>query len=105
MVKLIVLFHRADIHTPEYGEQYNTFLMAVDKLPGLRRKTVANVYAGPGGFTPFQSVVEAYFDNHAAMQAALTSPPGVTAGKLLLGLAGGDAITMFAETMEESYPG
>jgi uncharacterized protein (TIGR02118 family) len=104
MVKLIVLFRQPDVPTPDYEAQYNDFLIKLDRLPDLRRKAVCNVYAGPGGAAPYHAVVEAFFDDAAAMQSALTSPPGVEAGQALLAFATADAITLFSEVMEESYP-
>jgi uncharacterized protein (TIGR02118 family) len=104
MVKLIVLFRPVEIPAPGYDQQYNDFLIMVDRLPGMLRKAVSNVYAGPGGFVPYRAVVEAYFESPAALQAALTSPPGVEAGNALIAFAGADAFTLFAEVLEENYP-
>jgi uncharacterized protein (TIGR02118 family) len=103
MVKLIILFRQPDIQTPGYEQYYNDFLIKLDHLPGMRRKAVCNVYSGPGGFVPYRAVVEAYFEDSAALQSALVSPPGVEAGRALLDFAREDAITLFAEVMEEAY--
>jgi uncharacterized protein (TIGR02118 family) len=100
MVKLIVLLRNRSRQLG-YGDGYNTFLMLVDDLPGLRRKAVSNVYAGPGGAAPFEAVVELYFDDRAALRTALTSPVGVEAGQKLLDFAGPDAVTLFAHVLEE----
>ncbi len=102
MVKLLVLF-RAGAHSPQYDEGYNDFLMKLERLPGLRRKAVSTVYAGPGGRMPFGAVVEACFESRAALEAALTSPAGVEAGQALLSFAGPDAVILFADVMEESF--
>ena len=104
MVKLIVLLRQTDIHNPEYETGYNDFLIKLDSLPGMLRKAVCSVYAGPGGPAPYHSVVEVFFADPPSMQAALTSPPGVEAGHALNAFAGADAITLFAEVLEESYP-
>ncbi len=104
MVKLIVLF-RQGIRPVEYDERYNDFLMSLEALPGIRRKAVNQVYAGPGGMAPYRMVIEAYFDDREALQTALTSEPGVRAGNLLLSFAGPDAVTLFAEVMEEAIGG
>lgn len=104
MVKLIVLLRQTNAHDAGYDQQYNDFLIKLDRLPGMRRKAVCSVYSGPGGATPFHAVVEAYFEDPAALQAALISPAGVEAGQALLTFAGADAITLFSEVMEESYP-
>jgi uncharacterized protein (TIGR02118 family) len=103
MVKLIVLF-RAGTHSPGYEEQYNEFLISLDNLPGMRRKSVSNVYAAPGGLPHYRDVVEIYFDNRPALEAALSSPAGIDSGNRLIRFAGPDAISMFAEVMEEDYP-
>jgi uncharacterized protein (TIGR02118 family) len=102
MVKLIVLF-RAGIQSSQYDEGYNDFLMKLERLPGLCRKAISTVYAGPGGRMPFGAVVEAYFESRAALEAALTSPAGVEAGQTLINFAGPDAVILFADVMEESY--
>ncbi len=104
MVKLVVLFRQPDASIQDYDQRYNDFLMKVDHLPGMLRKAVSSVYAGPGGFVPFHAVVEAYFENPGALQAALTSPSGVEAGNALNAFAGATAITLFAEVLEENYP-
>jgi hypothetical protein len=104
MVKLIILFRKADTPVADYDGQYNQFLIKLDRLPGMSRKAVCHVYSGPGGFMPFHGVVEAFFDNPAVLQSALTSPAGVEAGQALLAFAGADAISLFADVMEESYP-
>lgn len=102
MVKLIVLF-RAGKHAPDYEERYNNFLMLLEKLPGIRKKVVSNVYSGPGGLVPFRDVIEVLFDDRAALEKALSSPIGIKSGEALLAFAGPDAVTLFAETMEEVF--
>jgi uncharacterized protein (TIGR02118 family) len=102
MVKLIVLF-RSGTHSLSYEEQYNEFLIALDQLPGIRRKSVSNVYAAPGGLPHYRDVVEIYFDDRSALEMALISSAGVEAGNRLIRFAGPDAITLFAEVMEEAY--
>lgn len=102
MVKVIVLL-RGGGGRAVYDEQYNQFLVLLDTLPGLRRKSVSTVFGGPGGATPYQACVEAFFDDNEALRAALTSPPGIEAGRLLLAFAGDEAITLFAEVQEEDF--
>lgn len=104
MVKLIVLFRQTDVVPPNYEQNYNDFLILVDKLPGMVRKSVSTVYSGPGGFVPYRAVIEAFFETPGALQAALTSAAGIDAGNALINFAGADAITIFAEVMEENYP-
>ncbi len=98
MVKLIVLF-RGGRHRPEYSQPYNDFLMKLEALPGIHKKTVNTVYGGPGGYA-FRVIVEAFFDNRHALESALTSPEGIEAGNLLHDFAGADAIILFADALE-----
>lgn len=103
MVKLVVLL-RSGARTLAYTENYNEFLMKLEELPGLRRKAVSTVYGATGGAVPFSHIIEVYFDSREAMEAALTSPAGVEAGRILRQFAGPDAVNLFADTFEESYP-
>ena len=103
MVKLIILL-RFNSGTSGNETGYNEFLMILEDLPGLLKKAVNNVYSGPGGLVPFRTVVELTFSDRGALEAALTSDPGVEAGNALLKLAGPDAVTLFADVMEEDFP-
>ena len=102
MVKLVVLF-RNRYRQMGYADDYNKFLILLDDLPGVRRKAVSNVYAGPGGPAPFEAIVELYFDDREALRTALTSEVGVEAGNKLLDFAGPDAVTLFADVLEEEF--
>lgn len=102
MVKAIILF-RAGARSPAQDERYNDFLMSLERLPGLRKKTVNTVYAGPGGQAPYRAAIEVYFDDRDALAEALTSPQGVESGNMLLNFAGPDAIILFADVMEEVF--
>jgi hypothetical protein len=103
MVKVIILL-RFNSGTSGNETDYNEFLMMLEALPGLRKKAVNNVYSGPGGLVPFRTAIELTFADRAALEAALTSGPGVEAGNALLRLAGPDAVTLFADVMEEDFP-
>ncbi len=103
MVKVIILF-RTGARTP-MDERYNDFLMALEALPGLRRKAVNHVFGSSDGLAPYRTVVEASFDDRAAMEEALTSPAGIQSGQLLRDFAGPDAVTLFADVMEEDFDG
>jgi len=102
MVKLQILF-RTGQRSESYYDSYNRFLIKLDQLPGLRRKTVSSVYGAMGGRIPFDTIVEAYFDDQATLEAALTSEPGSEAGRLLIEFAGPDALALYADVLEESY--
>jgi hypothetical protein len=77
--------------------------MALDTLPGLRRKAVSNVFGGMGGRAPFSMAIEAYFDTPEAMEQALLSEQGTEAGTILIRFAGPSVVALFADTLEESY--
>lgn len=104
MVKLIILFRSRNLASDDFIEGYNNFLIAVDKLPGLRKKGVNTVYGATGGVIPYHMVIEAYFDSRTALEKALMSPEGVNAGQLLLKFAGPDTINLFADVLEEEVP-
>ena len=102
MVKLQILF-RTGQRSESYYDSYNHFLIKLDQLPGLRRKSVSSVYGALGGKIPFDTIVEAYFDDQPALEAALTSEAGAEAGRLLIQFAGPDALALYADVLEESY--
>ena len=68
MVKLQVLF-RTGQRSEAYYESYNRFLMKIDELPGLRRKSVSSVYGAMGGAIPFDTIVtEAMVNGKAVVE-------------------------------------
>jgi uncharacterized protein (TIGR02118 family) len=77
MIKLTALSgHATD---PEAFEDYYaaTHMPLVDKMPGVLRYEKAKVVGTPGGDkAPFQRIFEAWFDDEAALGAALASPEG-----------------------------
>ncbi len=79
MVKVIVLQPRRVDMSPEDFEQHlqKTHLPLVTKLPGLRRLVVNRVLPDPNGPPPaYDAVAEDWFDDAAAVGAALASPEG-----------------------------
>jgi uncharacterized protein (TIGR02118 family) len=88
MVKLIAIYrmpedvaafeaHYADVHTP-----------LTEKMPGLRKITVNEVYGSPAGASDLHLIVEMLFDNKEALTSSMSSPEGRAAGKDLMGFAG-----------------
>ena len=78
MVKVIVLLtRRADMSPEAFGQHLReTHLPLVTKLPGLRR-LVNWVLPDSNGSSPaYDAVAEDWFDDPAAMGAALASPEG-----------------------------
>lgn len=79
MVKVIVLLpRRADMSPEAFGQHLReTHLPLVTRLPGLRRLVVNWVLPDPNGPPPaYDAVAEDWFDDPAAMGAALASPEG-----------------------------
>jgi uncharacterized protein (TIGR02118 family) len=79
VVKVIVLLpRRADMSPEAFGQHLReTHLPLVTRLPGLRRLVVNWVLPDPNGSPPaYDAVAEDWFDDAAAMGAALASPEG-----------------------------
>jgi uncharacterized protein (TIGR02118 family) len=82
MLKFIVVLHRRKGLTPE---QFRTYFIEVhqplaQKIPGLRRYKQNFVLPDPKRKRPeWDCVVELYFDNQEAMEAAWASPEGQAA--------------------------
>jgi uncharacterized protein (TIGR02118 family) len=79
VVKVIVLLpRRADMTREAFGQHLReTHLPLVTRLPGLRRLVVNWVLPDPNGSPPaYDAVSEDWFDDPAAMGAALASPEG-----------------------------
>ncbi len=100
MHKLIILFSQpADPLSFVTGWQ--AFLLMAEQMPGLRRETVSltesALYAK--GQAPFK-IHEFYFDDRAALDAALASEPGQQAGEWLHQFTGGNFILLVAPHQE-----
>jgi uncharacterized protein (TIGR02118 family) len=79
MVKVIVLLPRRADMSPEAFKQHmrETHLPLVTKLPGLRRLVLNWVLPDPNEPPPaYDAVSEDWFDDAAAMGAALATPEG-----------------------------
>ena len=79
MVKVILLLPRRADMSPEAFKQHmrETHLPLVTKLPGLRRLVLNWVLPDPNEPPPaYDAVSEDWFDDAAAMGAALASPEG-----------------------------
>lgn len=99
MVKLIILFRRpAQAATFEMRYPRNLALLA--KMPGVRHVEDGAVLGSPAGTTPYTHMIALRFDDFGALDAALTAPEGVTAGKDLMDFAP-DAELLFVEVSDE----
>lgn len=84
MYKLIILFGQAE-NSLEFITGWQAFLHMAEQMPGLRRESVSLIeeviYDG-GKPRPFK-IHEFYFDDRAALDAALASDAGQQAGEWL----------------------
>jgi uncharacterized protein (TIGR02118 family) len=103
MVKLVLLFKRAAVHA-NFDLGYRRNLDLLKKMPGVQRIQESNVIGGPAGETAYHRIVEVFFENFDALDAALTSPEGVAAGKDLMAFGGSDVELLFVEVIEETTP-
>jgi len=103
MIKLVVLFKHASAN-PNFELRYQRNRALLKKMPGVIRLEESKATGGPAGETPYHWMLEVFFADAGALDAALTSPAGVTAGKDLMDFAGPDAELLFAEIIEEAAP-
>lgn len=104
MHKLILVFKRPP-ETAAFDRRWSEdFVPIAERMPGLRRVTVARTYGGPSGPSDVYLVHEFYFDDEAALRSAMTSAEGQQAGQALMAFAGRQVSLAFAEHLEEDRP-
>jgi uncharacterized protein (TIGR02118 family) len=99
MVKLVLLFKIAP-DTGDMGRRYVANLGLLKKMPGVKRVVEGSVLGGPGGIVAYHQMLEVFFEDFPALDAALNSPEGVVAGKDLIGFAGSNVEVLFVEEAE-----
>ncbi len=97
MVKLVALYT-----TPPDPETFDrhyreTHLPLIERWPGLHRIEVGKVTGALGGSPPYYLVAEMYFDDDAALRAALRSPEGRASGDDLQSFAPGLVTMMYVQ--------
>ena len=102
MVKFAILFHTPkNLQTFENG--YNGFLAAVETMPNITRRQVNTIIGSPMQNSPFYRVLELYFDDFEALNAALNSENGQKAGLAMMNsFEQGSFETFFADVYEEA---
>lgn len=80
------------------------FLRLVEAMPGLRREATSRVEQVLFGKPVYERVHELFFDDRATTEAALASPTGQAAGRLLQHMTGGRMLLFFAEHHEDDLP-
>ena len=82
MHKLIILFGRP-LDPLAFLTGWQAFLGMAEQMPGLRRETVSLIEGAIYGETQPFKIHELYFDDRAALDAALASDAGQQAGEWL----------------------
>lgn len=100
MVKLVLLFKHPP-NKPGFEMRYTRNLALLKKMPGIQRIQVGAVVGGPAGESPYYRVLELVFPTFDMLDAALTSPEGVAAGKDLMEYAGQLVELLFVEASDE----
>jgi uncharacterized protein (TIGR02118 family) len=104
MYKLIALFATPADPQAFEAQWSGEFVPRAEKLPGLRRAVVSRIEGTPAGPAPYYLVHELYFDDKAALEAAMASPAGVEAGQTLMAFASDDVVLLLAEHLEDAPP-
>lgn len=103
MVKLVLLFKQAAV-SPDFELLYRRNLALLKKMSGVKHVQESKVLGGPAGETAYCRILELLFDDFAGLDAALTSPEGVAAGKDLMEYASSGVELLFVEAIKESTP-
>ncbi len=101
MVKFMVLFGKP-INQAEFEDAYNDFFALVERMPNISRRQVIDVLGSPVGETRLFRILEVYFEDRDALDAALRSKAGQEAGNELSRFEAGSFEMVFAEVYEEA---
>ena len=105
MVKLQIIFkHPADIDSFEAG--YVRSLALLEKMTGIQRQQANIVLGNPlntEGRSPYYRILELYFEDQTALDKAMRSPAGVTAGQSLMQFAGNIVEVLFVDVFEDDF--
>jgi uncharacterized protein (TIGR02118 family) len=99
MVKLVLLFKKP-LNESSFEASYVENLAALEKMPGILKQQANMVVGGPLGASPYYRLLEFYFENMAALDAAMTSPEGKLAGQQLMAYAGRWVELLFVDVFE-----
>lgn len=101
MHKLVILIETSG-NQAEFEKIWPVFLEAAERMPGLRREATSHIEHVLLGDLPYNIVHELFFDSMQATQAAMASPEGRSAGKLLQSMTDGKLAMFFANHSEDS---
>ncbi|SFT01632.1 EthD family reductase [Marininema halotolerans] len=103
MVKLVALYKHPEAHE-EFDKHYEeVHTPLVEKMPGLKKLEVTRMQGTPmGGDAKFYMEAAMYFEDRAALDAAMSSPEGRASAKDLMGFAGPLVTMMIGEVAREN---
>lgn len=97
MYKLIAVYSKPE-NVEAFEKHYREIhLPLASKMPGLKKCELSWVKGSPGGEARYHLLAEMYFEDKAALKAAMMSPEGAAAAKDLMGFAGKIVHMMTAE--------
>ncbi len=100
MHKLVILIRRSPQSEVLERQWSDGFVPLAERLPGLRRVVVTRPVGAPASAPRLQLIHELFFDDLDSLQAAMISPDGQAAGRVLMGFAAAEAELFFAEHLE-----
>jgi uncharacterized protein (TIGR02118 family) len=101
MHKLVILIETSG-NQAEFEQSWPVFLAAAERMPGLRREATSHIEHVLFGDIPYNFAHELFFDSMKDTQAAMASPEGRAAGKLLQSMTDGRLAMFFADHREDS---
>ncbi len=101
MIKLVALYKKPTDPAAFDKAYFETYIPLVQKIPGLRQASVARITGAPRGEPEYYLMAELFFENKAALDAAMASPENMDAGKNLMSFARGLVTFVFAEESNE----
>ncbi|NMC14534.1 MAG: EthD family reductase [Chloroflexi bacterium] len=103
MHKLVIVIEQMN-DSSAFDEAWPGFLHLAESMPGLLRETFSRVDAILFGKTLPGLIFELYFDSPESARAAMASPAGREAGRLLQQITGG-RVSLFLADHKENTPG
>lgn len=97
MVKLIAIYSKPEDAAAFEAHYRNVHMPLAMKMPGLKKCELGWVRGSPGGEARYHLVAELYFEDKAALKAAMMSPEGAATAKDVMGFAGKLIHMMIAE--------
>ena len=101
MTRLVLLFKTTSKRS-DFERRLRQNIALLRNMSGVQRVQRANIPGGPGGKAPYNLMIEVFFENMDALDAALTAPAGVAAGKDLMSFAAQQVELLFVESEDET---